>query len=71
MEKSKRLTQEEKEEVISILVNIGLMIVFKSRDYKEYLSMLLHTPISDVVYKYIERLIVLSPLEIELILQKL
>ena len=66
-----KLTQEEKKEIISILVNIGLIIEFKSRNYKEYLSMLLHTPISNVVYKYIERLIVLSPLEIELILQKL
>ena len=34
MEKQKGLTQQEKKEFINILVNIGLMIEFESRNYK-------------------------------------
>jgi len=59
--------QEQK----SILIDIGLIIEFGFRDYREYLKTLFYEPMSIRMNKFIRQLHDMSIEQIELTLQKL
>lgn len=59
--------QEQK----SILVDIGLIIEFGLRDYREYLKTLFYEPMSLKMNNYIRQLYDMSDEQIEEILQKI
>jgi hypothetical protein len=59
--------QEQK----SILIDIGLIIEFGLRDYKEYLKSLFYEPMSLKTSAFIRHLYYLSETRLEEILQKL
>ena len=59
--------QEQK----SILVDMGLIIEFGLRDYREYLQTLLYDSLSIKMVKFIKQLQTMSDEQIEFILQKL
>lgn len=59
--------QEQK----SILIDIGLIIEFGLRDYREYLQTLLYDSMSTRMVKFIKQLQNMSDEQIELTLQKL
>jgi len=61
----------EDQELHSILVDIGLIIEFGLRDYKEYLKTLFYKPMSIRMSKFIRQLHDMSNEQIELTLQKL
>jgi len=55
----------------SILIDIGLIIEFNLRDYREYLQTLFYEPMSIKMNKFIRQLHDMSDEQIEFILQKL
>jgi len=61
----------ETQELQSILVDIGLIIEFGLRDYKEYLKTLFYKPTSIRMSMFIRQLHDMSDEQIELTLQKL
>ena len=62
---------KEIQEQKSILVDIGLIIEFGLRDYREYLQTLLYDSMPIKMVKFIKQLQTMSDEQIELTLQKL
>ena len=64
------LTREDIKEAKGILIDIGLIIEFDNRDYKEYLQEYIYNPMSIRLNLFIRSLLKKEQIEIEQLIER-
>lgn len=64
------LTREDIKEAKGILIDIGLIIEFNNRDWKEYLNEILYNPMSIRLNLFIRSLLKKEQIEIEQLIER-